>query len=130
MMVSLSAALADLEVQGVDTSRPALVAIAEKALPKVSKDWSQSSFVTWLKIQAIKCGFIERCDGGQMPLEFGPTATMHVFFLHLLESPEMICRLRNERVIAGNGPARSRITNETEIIQPIDATAARVVTQK
>jgi DNA modification methylase len=50
----------------------------------------------------------------------------------LEETPEMLERLRrSELVVAAdrNNPARSKISEQVEVLRPIDRTAARVVKQ-
>ena len=80
----------------------------------------------WLKNRLIEeglfCG-VGRCS----PDDSHPTATLHVGFLSLIESPEMIQRLQNESMKPGK-PARSRFANDakTKNVAPVDATAGKM----
>lgn len=61
------------------------------------------------------------------PSDGGATAVLHVGFIWIRETDEMISRLRNEPTQPGS-PARSRFFGEASRspVSPIDATAARV----
>jgi len=125
--------LDELERIGCDVANPTLVALVREFVPvmKGSEGWSESSFACWCKIQAIKLGLF--AEPGKRALDGDVvTAVMHCFFIGLEETPEMLERLRrSELVVAAdrNNPARSKISEQVEVLRPIDRTAARVVKQ-
>lgn len=80
----------------------------------------------WLKNRLLEDGLFHGV-GRNSPDDSHPTATLHVGFLSIIESPEMIERLRNESMESGK-PARSRFANDarTKNVAPVDATAGRM----
>ena len=62
------------------------------------------------------------------PQEFGRLTTlMHIFFLHLEETEEMMARLREDKTPIKGGPSTPGIERTVEMPTPIDRTAAAVV---
>lgn len=66
--------------------------------------------------------------GRNTPDDSHSTATLHVGFLSIFETPEMLNRLRNERVTDDASPARSRFARCLGVtaVTPIDTVAGRV----
>lgn len=60
------------------------------------------------------------------PEDFDVTAILHVFFLFLEETSDMIERLRNDRTPVESEVARSKVSTTTEKITPVDRVAGRV----
>jgi hypothetical protein len=81
--------------------------------------------VCWVKNRLLDAGYFK--PGGQCHDDSFVTAILHVGFLSLPESPEMIARLKNE-LAEEPSPARSRFANSVQryAVSPIDATAGRV----
>ena len=78
----------------------------------------------WLKTRLSEHGAWPTAGmtpGDEMP----PQNHLHCFFIHILESAEMLARLRNERK-SKPSVARSRVSKSVKKIKPIDGTAARV----
>ena len=55
-----------------------------------------------------------------------PTVPLHVFFLHLLETDEMLERLAKDEPIEESTVARSKVASTQLLIHPVDRVAARV----
>lgn len=87
--------------------------------------WSEGSWLTWFKIQLINHGCVFGC-GSTVPQEIYMSATLHIFFTSLEETEEMQARLRNERRDEP-APKRSKLRYTTQVLEPIDRVAARVV---
>lgn len=78
----------------------------------------------WIKnrLAELEC-FPHGCDAGEIN---PPSMNMHVFFLCLEETDEMVSRLKNERIIANGTVARSKVGKTSRVIRPIDKTAQAV----
>lgn len=61
------------------------------------------------------------------PLPDFATATLHTGFLCIVETPEQMAALRDEKPKAGPGPATSGVPRAMYELRPIDRVAARVV---
>jgi hypothetical protein len=81
--------------------------------------------VCWAKNRLLDAGYFR--PGRNEFDDSMVTATLHVGFLSLGESPEMIARLKNEQP-GDPSPARSRFAELVKkyAVAPIDATACRV----
>jgi hypothetical protein len=80
----------------------------------------------WIKNRLSESGWFDFA-GHDSPDWSHPTAVLHVGYVSLFESPEMISRLTNEPMDDGS-PSRSRLAKEMQVrdVKPIDGTAARV----
>lgn len=80
----------------------------------------------WLKSRLCEMGKFT-CDHTPLP-EFSDAVTMHIFFLHIEETPEQLARLQCGDSVPSASPSRSRIQKymESKPIQPIDRTALNV----
>ena len=92
--------------------------------------WSDGSWAMYWKTQVIKSHVRWGKEPVRHPLtvpfDKAATATLHVFFISLEETEEMIFRLRNDRSPAKSGPATPGIERVMTRPEPIDRTAARV----
>jgi hypothetical protein len=82
--------------------------------------------VCWVKNRLLDAGYLR--PGFVSPdAEHIVTATFHVGFVFIAETPEMVARLKNEPRCDGS-PARSKFAEMLRryAVAPIDATAARV----
>lgn len=81
--------------------------------------------VCWAKNRLLDAGYFRpgRCEFNDSAV----TATLHIGFLSIKESPEMLERLKNERTEEPS-PARSKFASLVKkyAVSPIDATASRV----
>jgi len=79
----------------------------------------------WVKNRLLEAGYFD--VGRNSPAGGGITAILHIGFLSLPESQEMLQRLKNERP-EDSSPARSRFSKAVKkyAVAPIDATAGRV----
>ena len=87
--------------------------------------WSEATWLTWFKVQLCK---LERIPCGcreAPPVHF--KVAMHVFFIYLEETPEMLVKLLagDSSVPTDLGLARSKIFRTQLLPEPIDRTAAR-----
>lgn len=87
--------------------------------------WGDGTWLMFLKSRLEEIGCFK--NGCQIAVEGGCTAVMHVFFINIEETPEMVARLRNEKPdqIA---VARTKLNKDTSgYVEPIDGNAAKVV---
>jgi hypothetical protein len=87
--------------------------------------WGDGTWLMFLKSRLEELGCFK--NGCQIAVEGGCTAVMHVFFINIEETPEMVARLRNEKPdqIA---VARTKLNKDTSVyVEPIDGNAAKVV---
>jgi|688.fasta_scaffold107683_8 hypothetical protein len=99
--------------------------IAKQARQHTRRWETAAGPVCWVKNRLLDEGYFK--PGGQCHDDSFVTAILHVGFLSLPESPEMIARLKNE-LAEEPSPARSRFANSVQryAVSPIDATAGRV----
>lgn len=65
--------------------------------------------------------------GCKYAVEGGVTAVMHVFFINIEETPEMLMRLQGEKEAVVT-TARTKLTKDTAMfVVPIDGNAARML---
>jgi hypothetical protein len=105
---------------------PALAAGFAIDASEHSRRWETATGpVCWVKNRLLDAGYFK--PGRQCHDDSVVTAILHVGFLSLPESPEMLERLKNEPRDAP-APARSRFANcvQKYAVAPIDATAGRV----
>lgn len=87
--------------------------------------WSDGSWSMYWKTQIIKDDLFEK-PGGR-PARFEDLKVpMHVFFLHLEETDEMLTRLRNDNTVVRSGPSTPGIERTVEKPVPVDRVAGRV----
>lgn len=87
-------------------------------------DWSDCTWLMWFR-NRIKIPF-GCCATDRDESLF--TTEMHVFFVFIEETQEMMARLRTGHGVATGGPARSKIsTTQLAEVQPIDRVAGMVV---
>lgn len=95
-----------------------IIALAEKS------NWRWSCDYVWLKSRLVGLGVFRTLG---MVTDIAFKTPLHFFFLHIDETPEMIARLQNERVVDEPTPARSKVFADDSLIPvPIDRTALRV----
>jgi hypothetical protein len=111
-------------------------AYAKASKHRVAVDRKNGHLITaagplvWLKQRLNDAGLLP--VSGNPPPDDKPTATtavLHVGFLCVPETEEMMCRLRNEPLPTDtNNPARSKMfeTAQKQIVTPIDALAGKV----
>lgn len=110
-----------IEVSEEDAQRWHRLAVTQDLCPY----WSDCSTLMWIKNRLSEMGRLTARH------EDTPDATitceMHVFFIGLEETPEMLIRLKGEKSVAVSQVARSKIANTLLAdIRPIDAVAASV----
>lgn len=119
--------VADLAAEWFDVFvSPTLSSRIAKLARQHTRRWDTAAGpVCWVKNRLLDAGYFK--PGRQCHDDSFVTATLHVGFLSLPESPEMLARLKNERPEASS-PARSRFANSVQkyAVSPIDATAGRV----
>lgn len=87
--------------------------------------WSEASRLVWLKQRVAETGALRAGEKGAPPVRI--TSPLHVGFLYLEETDEMLTRLRNEVVSPEPAlPTTSRIFSSNLVPTPIDRVAARV----
>lgn len=87
--------------------------------------WSEGSWRTWLKNRLSEYHLLPA--GGEQPAatDGWASATLHVFFVHLEETPDMLKLLRNEPKEKPK-PAGRRPSETAQVLTPINKTAANV----
>jgi hypothetical protein len=91
--------------------------------------WSEDSVMSWLKIRLLELGAF--VAGKNYPAEVSLLTTMHVFFIALEETEEMLANLRHELAEVKSSVARSKIfSTNKRVLEPIDRVAARVTVSK
>jgi len=112
---------------GVDVGPNKLRMLCEDRMQMNARDlrrhWSDCSWACWFKSRIQEYKRFSWGSVGYLP-EI-TTATLHVGFLWLEETPEMLARLSEPGVMAST-VSRSKITETQRVIQPIDRVAARV----
>lgn len=121
----LAAVLGERLACSIDAER---LAVAIRVVPYRlcdTKSWPDDTWAMWLKNRLAEARLLDFGKNTD-PIEL-PPLPLHVFFLTLPETPEMLTRLRG-----GDGPAkgyvipRSKISKSKRFIRPIDRVAARV----
>lgn len=90
-------------------------------------DGQESSWQLWLKNRLDEMGVCTAHRTGQPDATSVTSAVLHIFFLYLEETEDMLERLRREPVGTESQTARSKLakTNQKNV-RPIDKTAFRV----
>jgi len=94
--------------------------------PMLGRDWSASSWDCWfcarLSSNDLSKGY-GTVDDSKSPV----TAILHVFFIYLEETAEMLSRLDDEPEVKPPKVTRSKLgPNEPRLVRPIDRVAHRV----
>lgn len=97
------------------------------SLSLVERSWWDGSWFSWFKNRLAAGGLLPCGRDDRAAVWLG--VPLHVFFVALEETPEMLVRLRNEPVAAGPGPATPGI-GRRGTVGPIDRVAARVASVK
>lgn len=96
-------------------------------LSSMGNGWADDTWVMWIKNRLATLGVL---DGGQSPAPIEhTTAVLHVGFIFIIETEEMLSRLRaNEETGKAIHAqfARSKLASTNEIVRPIDRVASRV----
>lgn len=109
---------------GTNVSHEKLETIVDGKIPP--KWWGDGVWMIWLKNRLSEVTqFPAKPDANQ---EIRFTCEMNVGFTQIEETPEMLCRLRNEKVNSDANESRSRVNKSlAEFIEPVNRVAARVV---
>lgn len=86
-------------------------------------------FVMWLKNRLVEIGAFKNGFGEKAFIPDVVTATLHIAFLYIEETEEMLARLP-EKGQTKEAVAQSKVFQTTKIIHPIDRVAARVAAEK
>lgn len=98
-----------------------------EAVRRPERTWWDGSWFSWFKNRLAAAGLLPCGRDDRAAVWLG--VPLHVFFVSLEETPEMLVRLRNEPVAAGPGPASPGI-GRRGTVGPIDRVAARVASVK
>jgi len=95
--------------------------------PRDTMTWHDHSWAAWWK-RRVEDGRLLPAGRRLLPsAEDWVSATLHVFFRDIEETPEMWELLRNDKTVLTDGPATPGIERVITRPEPIDRTAARVV---
>ena len=118
-----------LAVRDID---PSYADDAWEGLDPKAQGWSDGTYACWV-VNRVNSLEWPRWRDGRVEFDVEPkepedfvTATMHVGFLSLEETPEMLARLHVPDMEFLYEIARSKISTTNEFIQPINATTHRV----
>lgn len=124
----------------IELAEEICVAYIKQQIPRINEDIARGNMVTaagplvWLKSRIVELNLLTPFVA---PSNDDPpgvtTAILHVGFLTLGETEEMVARLRNESLRENvNKPARSKMfaTAQRQAIAPINALAAAVTRTK
>lgn len=125
--ISTPLGFAEFVSEWFGVSVPTIIAIAYSSEARSHRErWETAAGpFCWVKNRLLEQGYFD--PGRNTPPCGGITAIMHVGFLCIRETPEMLDRLKNERR-EEPAPARSRFASAINMyaVSPIDATAGRV----
>lgn len=88
-----------------------------------------TGYVMWTRNRLTERGAFHVRDGGTYH-DDRVCCDLHVFFLFIDETDEMIANLKNETAKALYQEARSRVFKTAQILTPIDKTAQRVAPER
>ena len=98
---------------------------------KLKSPWSDESWRMWLKNRLCEHGLLPS-DSVTLPYAVGhySSATLHIFFVHLEETKEMLTRLKNENRCEPKASRSKIFKDDSRVPYPIDSTAAIVGREK
>ena len=111
--------------------------IEEKSIDRINNLWNARP--SWAKYECMDCALIwlknrlneipkRNVEPPSVPLsDITLPVLMHVWFLFIYETGEMICKLRCDTEKISDEPARSKISKTVQFISPIDQVAGRVL---
>jgi hypothetical protein len=110
---------------GIDLPQSVVESICEKAATSdIDHGWSDSSWDGWLRNRIAEIRAWP--SGSHAVVQDATTAVLHVFFLQLQETEEMLRLLRHDDEQPESSVARSKIGSTPLCVHPVDAAAARV----
>ncbi len=95
--------------------------------PTVSGDrrWSAGTWMTWLKNRMVDSHYFERFFPSASVVTDYVVGHLHIGFIGIVETPEMLARLPEGRPAASK-TARSKLGHTAEVVTPINRLAALV----